>query len=196
MQHHQQCLPKHNDYDKLFQGLHIYCACRSALAVIRRPPDYSQMKEKKPGKCDVNVRNTVWLDLRISQNNLLLAGTDLVGLSLMAGCREIYLFIHLLLNELLLKPATYIGTVCLLCMIKCLSLCMPLIHSLSMHWSFPFWLAVFVSAHFGFTCPNFLSGCTLPLKRRQQKKSLLIINTTENSTLFCSYWLKEPSSQG
>lgn len=105
-----------------------------------------------------------------------------------------YLLIYLLLNGLLLKPATYIGTVCLPYMTKCLSLCMPLIHSLTMHWSFPVWLAGFVNTHFGFTCPNFLSGCTLSLKRRQQKKSLLIITTTENSALFCSYWLKEPSS--
>lgn len=58
VQHHQQCLPKHDDYDKLFQGLRIYCACRSALAVIKQPPD-SQMKEKKIGKRDVNIGNTV-----------------------------------------------------------------------------------------------------------------------------------------
>lgn len=55
-------------------------------------------------------------------------------------------------------------------MIKCLSLCMPLICSWSMHWSFPFWLAVFLTIHFGFTSSNFLSGCTLFLKRMQQKK--------------------------
>lgn len=46
VQHRQQRLPKHDDYDKLLQGFHIYCACRSALAVIKQPPD-SQMKEKK-----------------------------------------------------------------------------------------------------------------------------------------------------
>lgn len=121
---------------------------------------------------------------------MLLAGTDLVDHSLMAGCRGGIIFCLFLLNELLLKPATYIGTVYLLCMIKWLLLCMPLIWSLSMHWSFPFWLAVFVSIHFGFTSPNFLSGCTLSLKRRQQKKSFLIITTTENSALFCSYGIE------
>lgn len=101
-----------------------------------------------------------------------------------------YLSMYLLLNGLLLNSAIYRGTVCLLCTIKCLSLCMPLIHSLSMHWGFPFWLAGFVSIHLGFTRPNFLSGCTLSLKRRQKKKSFLIIHTTENSALFCSYWVE------
>lgn len=59
VQHHQQCLPKHYDYGKLFQGVCIYCACRSALAVRRMPPN-SQIKEKKNYKCDISIGKTVW----------------------------------------------------------------------------------------------------------------------------------------
>lgn len=47
---------------------------------------------------------------------------------------------------------------------------MPLIYSLSMHWSFPFWIDVFESIHFGFIYPNFLSGCTLSLKEAAEKE--------------------------
>lgn len=139
--------------------------------------------------------NTLWLDFQISQNNFLLAGVDLIDLSLMGGC-EVYLFIYLFIIKWAVVKACHIHRNCLflLCMIICLILCMPFIHS----WSrvFHFWCSVFISIHFVFSCLNFLSGCTLSLKRGQQKKSLLTINTTKNSVLFCSYWLKEPFSLG
>lgn len=50
------------------------------------------MKQKKIGKCDVNVGTTVWLDLQVSQNNLFLTRIDLADLSLMSSCGGFFFF--------------------------------------------------------------------------------------------------------
>lgn len=177
-------MPKHDDYDTLFQLLLIYYACRMALAVVRKPSD-SQMKHRKIGKCDVNVGTTVWLDLQVSQNNLLLTRIDLIDLSLMGGCGGIFLFIFFLINWAVVKAFHIHGNYPAW---SCLILCMLLILEHAMECS-SFDLLV-LRAYILFNFFEFpVRMCTIFKKRTAVKEPFDI---TENSVLFCRYWLKDP----